>query len=345
MMGCGPLVCALLCQCDALMPVVCLDPMLPGQRLDLVSTDRTLGQLVRSVGAGGSLGMIGIDNREKRLRRHGVEVVVETCGDAPPDGPDAPPGVRATLSATRRLRVLGTTPIVGRWRRCYAEDDFSDSRATALGWGRESFVRDDIVELAKVDEAADQATAARNSDKAGVDDDAVAARPWTPTPIMWVDDDAADDVARAAETATAIAALEPLITRWKQLIVARSEGSDEPELAAGRTSPGLRSSASPSLAAAAGRTPRRAAEPAAPPSSAALVLERVLVDIGPMPAATRPHSFALWAAALVNPLPPLGVAPEVRPAVLRAQGALARLEVVRRAFERSIANLDGSRPI
>ena len=326
------------------MPVVCLDPMLPGQKLEIVSTDRTLGELVRTVGAGGSLAMIGIDHREKRLLRHGVAVVVETCGDAPPDGPDAPPGVRATLSATRRLRVLGTTPIVGRWRRCYA-DDFSDSRATALGWGRESFVRDDIVELAALDDAADKAIVVRDSNQADVDDDdTVAARPWTPTPIMWVDDDAVDDVARAAEITAAIAALEPLITRWKQLVVARSEGSDEPELAAGRASPVLRS-ASTSLAATAGRTTARAAEPAAPPSSAALVLERVLADIGPQPAATRPHSFALWAAALVNPLPPLGVAPEVRPAVLRAQCALARLEIVRRAFERSIANLDGSRSI
>ena len=56
-----PLVCALLC--DALMPVVCLDPMLPGQKLEIVSTDRTLGELVRTVGAGGSLAMIGDDFR------------------------------------------------------------------------------------------------------------------------------------------------------------------------------------------------------------------------------------------------------------------------------------------
>ena len=66
-----PLVCALLC--DALMPVVCLDPMLPGQKLDIVSTDRTLGELVRTVGAGGSLAMIGIDVNNHR-DGHGCRV-------------------------------------------------------------------------------------------------------------------------------------------------------------------------------------------------------------------------------------------------------------------------------
>ena len=37
-----------------------------------------------------------------------------------------------------------------------------------------------------------------------------------------------------------------------------------------------------------------------------------------MPPADKPHRRAMWVAALINPLPALGVALEIRPAVLQA---------------------------
>ena len=53
----------------------------------------------------------------------------------------------------------------------------------------------------------------------------------------------------------------------------------------------------------------------------------------------------LWGGALINPLPSLGVSTEVRGAVLEAQGAAERVALVQRAVSRSIANLEGRRPL
>lgn len=44
-------------------------------------------------------------------------------------------------------------------------------------------------------------------------------------------------------------------------------------------------------------------------------LERLLADLGPLPEVDRPSERALWIAGLINPLPALGVALEIRPAV------------------------------
>jgi hypothetical protein len=46
-------------------------------------------------------------------------------------------------------------------------------------------------------------------------------------------------------------------------------------------------------------------------------LEAVLEDLGPPPS-EDPLECALWVVALVNPLPALGVAKELRPAILAA---------------------------
>ncbi|KAJ1623415.1 hypothetical protein T492DRAFT_912634 [Pavlovales sp. CCMP2436] len=59
--------------------------------------------------------------------------------------------------------------------------------------------------------------------------------------------------------------------------------------------------------------------------------------IGPQP--ESPAELSWWAAALVNPLPPLGVANEVRPAALAAENVEARLVLVLAALEESSASL------
>lgn len=55
----------------------------------------------------------------------------------------------------------------------------------------------------------------------------------------------------------------------------------------------------------------------------AALLDGVKLDLGPRPdARAQPTAFALWVAALLNPLPALGVAPELRASVLsRERGA------------------------
>lgn len=68
-------------------------------------------------------------------------------------------------------------------------------------------------------------------------------------------------------------------------------------------------------------------------------MESILRDLGPRPATTQVGAFALWAAALLNPLPPLGLAPELRAQVLQADTAVARLRAVRRGLDTSLEHL------
>ena len=82
----------------------------------------------------------------------------------------------------------------------------------------------------------------------------------------------------------------------------------------------------------------------------AALLDGVKLDLGPRPnARAQPTAFAprfaLWVAALLNPLPALGVAPELRASVLMAASAEQRLVVVERGLRRSIANLRGEQPL
>jgi hypothetical protein len=57
-------------------------------------------------------------------------------------------------------------------------------------------------------------------------------------------------------------------------------------------------------------------------------LEELFRDLGPMPPAEDCDDRAMWVAAMINPLPALGVAYEIRPAVLTAQSPTTRLQVV-----------------
>eukprot|EP00746_Dinoflagellata_sp_MGD_P058062 gnl/MRDRNA2_/MRDRNA2_24919_c0_seq1.p1 gnl/MRDRNA2_/MRDRNA2_24919_c0~~gnl/MRDRNA2_/MRDRNA2_24919_c0_seq1.p1 ORF type:complete len:262 (+),score=39.14 gnl/MRDRNA2_/MRDRNA2_24919_c0_seq1:54-839(+) len=66
-------------------------------------------------------------------------------------------------------------------------------------------------------------------------------------------------------------------------------------------------------------------------------LDKVLEDLGPMP--DDPAARALWVGALINPLPGLGVAWEIRPAVLRARTSREGVDVVLQAIKKSILHV------
>jgi len=69
-------------------------------------------------------------------------------------------------------------------------------------------------------------------------------------------------------------------------------------------------------------------------------VQAILEDLGPMPNPDqRPGALAMWVGALINPLPSLGVAWEVRPALLRAMSSEQRVELAIEAIEASIAHL------
>ncbi|KAL1514904.1 hypothetical protein AB1Y20_003984 [Prymnesium parvum] len=65
----------------------------------------------------------------------------------------------------------------------------------------------------------------------------------------------------------------------------------------------------------------------------------VLNDLGPISEMETPDDLAFWVAALVNPLPALGVAVEVRAAMLEAADPLYRVQIAQRVLTDSIERM------
>lgn len=74
-------------------------------------------------------------------------------------------------------------------------------------------------------------------------------------------------------------------------------------------------------------------------------VQAVLDDLGPMPPPQAAGHMALWVAALINPLPALGVAYEIRPSVLAAPTVAERLRFVREGIAGSIGHVRGTAPL
>ena len=72
-------------------------------------------------------------------------------------------------------------------------------------------------------------------------------------------------------------------------------------------------------------------------------MDQVKAILGPRPSTDRPGSLAMWVAAAINPLPPLGAAEEIRPRVLAAKIDLERLAIVASALEKSIETVKKKR--
>ena len=68
-------------------------------------------------------------------------------------------------------------------------------------------------------------------------------------------------------------------------------------------------------------------------------VDALLADLGPLPDADDADDCAFWTAALINPLPALGVCREIRPMVLSAPDAHGRLQWVHAALTDSIARM------
>ena len=64
-----------------------------------------------------------------------------------------------------------------------------------------------------------------------------------------------------------------------------------------------------------------------------------------MPPATNPTDRALWVGALINPLPAMGVAMEIRPALLTANTAKERVDIALNGIKASTGHMDGSAPL
>lgn len=68
-------------------------------------------------------------------------------------------------------------------------------------------------------------------------------------------------------------------------------------------------------------------------------VETILSRLGDMPDSEFPSDRALWVGALINPIPALGVAKEIRPALLVAKTPNDRIDIVTNGLMQSIAHL------
>ena len=74
-------------------------------------------------------------------------------------------------------------------------------------------------------------------------------------------------------------------------------------------------------------------------------IHQLLIDLGPMPSSDDPSDLALWIGALINPLPAMGVAMEIRPALLTATTSKDRIQIAHDGIIKSIHHMDGSKPM
>jgi hypothetical protein len=74
-------------------------------------------------------------------------------------------------------------------------------------------------------------------------------------------------------------------------------------------------------------------------------IDQLLVDLGDVPSTDEPSELAFWVGALVNPLPGMGVAMEIRPMLLMAKTAEERVNVALKSILESISHMDGSFPL
>lgn len=72
-------------------------------------------------------------------------------------------------------------------------------------------------------------------------------------------------------------------------------------------------------------------------------IDQLLKDLGEMPTSDEPTELAMWVGALINPLPGMGVALEIRPALLMSKTAEERVQVALEGIRASINHMDGSK--
>lgn len=71
-------------------------------------------------------------------------------------------------------------------------------------------------------------------------------------------------------------------------------------------------------------------------------IDQLLEDLGPMPSWKAPTECAMWVGALINPIPAMGVALEIRPQLLLAKTAEERTQIARDGIWDSILRMQGS---
>jgi hypothetical protein len=292
------------------LPVVSFDSLLPNQRLMGMTTDPTFSRLLRDLSLGGLFVMTSLNHSKRMLRRNGVVARIQVV-DASPSSDESrplPTSVNFCVVGRRRCRLVGpSTGLVARVGRWRRVYD-PDGEESMLGWGQEHFV----------DALANATSLHENHEVTLKQDECLPYTEWSVNQIDCALTDPDNDSQHVIQKAEK---LIPLLDEWLSLASNSQTYENTDVVATARVlhgHPGLR------------------VDPAA-------LLRNVLADLGERPC--DPTALAFWGAALINPLPALGVSPEIRGRILEAPDASSRLDILEWGVKRSIHNLDGSAPL
>jgi hypothetical protein len=304
------------------LPVVSFDALLPGQYLEGRTDDPTFLSFLGNLGLGGWFVMISTSPKARKQRRHGVLAKIQAV-DYDNTNPRVriPTAVDFEIVGHSRCRLVGPRrnmqQRIGRWRWAYDPN----GEEAMLGWGNERFLdapdelklKDDESTLVQEEETHKTALAC-STEWSSVLVDVQLGGDSNPTDEEKEDCDSMDAKMKHS--------LIPMVDEWYQLASNADTYNNVNVTASTRIRKGH---------------PGLWVDPNA-------LLKRVLKQLGPRP--DNDHTaFCFWAAALINPLPSLGVSLEIRGQMLEAPTIQRRMEILEMGLRRSIDNLKGTRPL
>lgn len=298
------------------LPVICFDAILPNQVMEGSTSDSTFVSFLRELGLGGWFVMTSLDFKKRMVRRNGTLCKIEFL-DMVKTNDRLPTSIDFVIRGEKRIRIIGENHgmkrRIGRWRRSY--DDYGEE--SILGWGPERFLDAPVsttsVPFAPVINYSELSLMTLN-DPSKFE--------WSLTRVECYHDDTSevtDDLIRRAKL------LLPLVETWYDLASDMKTYENIQVTATARVQQGQ---------------PFMSVQPDN-------LLQRVKKDLGEMPELNRQgiHDFVFWVAALINPLPCLGVSLEIRGKVLEACGLEEKFNILEFGLQRSIQNLRGERPL
>ena len=296
------------------LPVICFDALLPMQRLEARTQDPTFMLFMQKIGLGGYFMMVSLDFKSRKIRRNGCLCKIEymdTVSKGDVSEEKIPTAVDFVIVGVKRCRLIGDEigmkKGIGRWRRSYDPD----GEEVVLGFGEERFLdvpQEHLGSLRTYDFC--QEESASTSQKTSVE--------WDSHPIdvihesSLIDHNWTEDITR----------IDGLVDEWYRL-------ASDP-----KTYENLGVTAMT-------RVRKDAPILSVKPEN---LLRRVLKDLGPKPL-ENVYLYVFWAAALINPLPPLGVSFEIRGKMLECYDIEEQLQILERGVKRSIRNLTGEQPL
>ena len=331
------------------LPVLSFDSLLPQQTIAGRTEDPTFCVFLRELGLGGWFVMTSLDPTTRKIRRHGVLVKIVAIDalknkDASSSKTLAKPTTTTTTTTTTdhltsiptavdfqlvgrsRCRILskhrqGMKKRIGRWRRCHDPN----GEGAVLGWGDERFVDASPDLNLNLDLESSNTNPNINEGDSSIDQDwaKLSSSEWNMLPVLVNLEalETPDEEQSHAHQQEKVNELSLLVDEWYNLASNVNTYNNINVTATTRIRHGH---------------PGLWVEPDK-------LLARVAKQLGPRP--TEPTAFCFWAAAMINPLPSLGVSMEIRGRLLEAVTVERRLEILEVGLRRSIENLTGRRPL